>query len=91
MDKKDKTMGPYTRSLMPKENNNWINVKDKIPEDGKKVLMYVSKKVFKTDPPEYEIYTGDYRKAEPWTISSNFAFDMGEVLYWMELPEEPNE
>lgn len=73
--------------------NDWISVKDKKPEDGVFVLVFLSLK----DPDfRSEIAVGWWIDPKEWDREEegrwciwDYDSDEFEVLYWMPLPEEP--
>ena len=60
----------------------WISVKDRLPEKGEEVLVFDTR----------ENWTGFawLRPDETWTsLGFDFPFDLGEVTHWMPLPQSP--
>jgi hypothetical protein len=59
------------------QDNGWISVKDRMPEEGVDVLVYLNRKGVDVDFVDRE--------------SGNFFFyhDEGEVTHWQLLPEPP--
>lgn len=64
--------------------SGWISVKDRLPETDDEVLMYTSWGGY---------YIGRYSYHEPdvWSSEEIYAYDDGEISYWMPLPEPPKE
>ena len=71
------------------KNSEWISVKDKLPEQGKNVLVYIERNAYRFDEiiRKREIAIG-------WHMEGRWHVDgcSGVVgLYWQELPEPPKE
>lgn len=59
----------------------WISVKDRLPEEGEKVLSYLQ---------DYDEYKIDYIIEFPEPIwACVLERDQNHVTHWMELPESP--
>ena len=59
-------------------DNGWISVKDRMPEEGVDVLVYLNRKDADVDFVDRE--SGNF-----------FYYDEGEVTHWRPLPEPPKE
>lgn len=57
----------------------WVAVKDALPEMSKNVLIFTDKG---------EQHVGRYR-GNFWIIGNLFSFDIGEPVFWSQLPEPP--
>lgn len=71
------------------KRNEWVSVKDKLPELGKNVLVYIERNAYRFDEiiRKREIAIG-------WHMEGRWHVDgcSGVVgLYWQELPEPPKE
>lgn len=62
-------------------NNEWISVKDRLPEIGKKVLAYRPSMY-------YEFIQTIYHGSEMWENGYDIKGDMV-ITHWMPLPEPP--
>lgn len=62
----------------------WINVKDKVPQDLEEVLFTDKKEVFKG----YRI-SSDIDGWFSWCTTGDFV--IYDTIYWMPLPEPPKE
>lgn len=60
------------------QDNGWISVKDRMPEEGVDVLVYLNRKGADVDFVDRE--SGNF-----------FYYDEGEVTHWRPLPEPPKE
>ena len=58
------------------QNNEWVSVKDRMPEEGVDVLVYLNRKSADVDFVDRE--SGNF-----------FYYDEGEVTHWRPLPEPP--
>jgi len=75
------------------DNMDWISVKERMPNDGERVLVWNNKQ----GEPTLQVYNKDY---ECWDTEDgdDFDFQVGAVCgngekiveYWMPLPEKPN-
>lgn len=70
-----------------KDAIQWISVKDRLPEEGEKVLIYT-----KTDITTFGLYTKNYGfgKREGFECGDGFMW-MNTSSHWMPLPEPPEE
>ena len=71
------------------KNNEWVSVKDKLPEQGKNVLVYIERNAYRFDEiiRKREIAIG-------WHIDGRWHVDgCSKVVgfWWQELPEPPKE
>ncbi len=83
------------------ENNmEWISVKDRMPEEGKDVLLYgklehqedfdIHKAVFHKDVDvNDEINKKRYSESQFW--EADWGYDFDKVTHWMPLPKPPEE
>ena len=76
-------------ALREMRRNTWVSVKDKLPEQGKDVLVYIERNAYRFDEVirKREIAIG-------WHIEGRWHVDgCSKVvgLYWQELPELPKE
>ena len=62
----------------------WISIKDRLPEVGKRVLVYTEMNVIRID--RLRLIKNGKRKAATWESSLYV-----EVTHWMPLPEPPKE
>lgn len=62
------------------KNVGWISVKDQMPPDAQKVLVYDK---------NYGITTGDFDGNEWFMCCDEFEITMGLVTHWMPLPQRP--
>ena len=78
-----------------KADNDWISVKDRLPEDDRTVLAVKQLKDGRRDMclarciPNYECYDVETRsiiKKPYWVCGGN-----NNIIYWMPLPEQPKE
>lgn len=70
------------KSVKPVESpvsDKWISVKDRLPEVGKRVLVY-RKNIKMSSTDQYDAFPGD-----------RFSFHYSEVTHWMPLPAAPGE
>ena len=68
--------------------NNWISVKDRLPEGNNMVLVCVNG-TYKNITFKNAIQIADYSKDEGWIIDGYFDFKRPKIDYWMPLPEPP--
>lgn len=69
----------------------WISVKERLPEDGESILMIVSGKP-KDNITLIGVYAiGDYSDDEGWIVDEYPEWENPNVIYWMPLPEPPDE
>lgn len=70
--------------------NEWISVKDKLPDYGEEVLAILSGR-----PNEFVTLMEAYMLAayypEAWFVDEYPDWDDAQVSYWMPLPEPPKE
>ena len=64
---------------------DWIKIKDKKPEFGKRVLVYAEGENVVISRLETDV---EYR--ETWHDDDHNTFNSDTVKYWMELPNIPN-
>lgn len=65
--------------LPPHTEKKWINISDRLPKEGKRVLVFGDDGVF----------SGCYRGENSWHCYED-GYISG-VTHWMELPQEPKE
>ncbi len=67
----------------------WISVKDRLPKNKQRILMYCIREFVNDEPIVIGHYqTGDYENF----ISTCFVEDeMSDITHWMPLPEPPNQ
>lgn len=73
----------YVMEAWNRRSSDWISVKDRLPEEGENILIFVND--LKSEPVQADVcyYDGD----EAWLDSGyNFGSD---VPYWMPLPKPP--
>jgi len=65
------------------QKKSWISVKDRLPEDGESILIFVNDSRY--EPIQYDVcyYDGD----DAW-LDSGYSFG-SDVTHWMPLPEPP--
>lgn len=68
--------------VLPEQESGWINCKDRMPEDLKKVLFYNDSK---------EICCGFYNSDYNWWQSGSGVIKDSFVTHWMFLPPPPLE
>jgi hypothetical protein len=72
--------------------NNWISVKDRLPEEDIAVLVYGQ---VLNDPPDVigvrRRYNGDQEWKYTWESEDGFIYREDDVTHWMPLPEPPKE
>lgn len=61
------------------------------PEPNTDVLVVLLRKKFADDPQERERHVGHRSTNNFWIIGGHFGFDMGEVLYYQEMEEIPED
>ena len=61
------------------------------PEPDKDVLLVMLRKQFADDPREKERHVGHRSKNDMWIIGGHFGFDMGDILYYQEIEEIPED
>ena len=71
--------------------NEWISVKDRLPESDELVLVLVDGKPTRniTLVGAYEL--ANYDKEEGWFLEMWPEWEGAKVTYWMPLPEPPKE
>lgn len=68
--------------------NNWISVKDKLPEDGLGVLVVVSGE-YQNITFEMALELANYIKNYGWIIEAYPEWDNPKVTHWQHLPQAP--
>ena len=68
--------------------NNWISVKDRLPEDGESVLACVNG-IWGNITFENAIQIATYSEKEGWIIEGFVEFENPKIEYWKPLPEPP--
>ena len=71
--------------------NKWISVKDAVPDTDREVLVIVNGMAGKKVKFVNAIMIGLFDKAEGWILEDWPEVTHFEVLYWMDLPELPEE
>jgi hypothetical protein len=76
--------------------NNWISVKDRLPEMGHDVLVKYSRLYAlacrtKLEPPKLPPPQFNNVERWYWDFGDNYMKDGDKVTHWMELPEMPEE
>ena len=61
------------------------------PEAGQDVLVVILRKKFGDDPQERERHVGHRNTNGFWVVGGHFGFDMGDILYYQEMEEIPEE
>lgn len=69
----------------------WINVRDKMPEDGENVLVCVSGKPKTNITLDHSYEFGAYIEDEGWIIESYPEWEDPTVTHWMPPPEPPED
>ena len=64
-------------------SNSWISVKDRLPEDGKVVLVAMPKGTVTLG--------GLHTKTQTWDVFLDMAIWTAQPTHWMPLPEAPEE
>lgn len=72
----DKKIALLTAIDALEQDNDWISVKDRMPEEGVDVLVYLNRKSADVDFVDRE--SGNF-----------FYYDEGKVTHWRPLPEPP--
>lgn len=80
-------LAEWLEELQRYKERAWISVKDRLPEEGEKVLIYT-----KTDITTFGLYTKNYGfgKREGFECGDGFMW-MNTSSHWMPLPEPPEE
>lgn len=68
----------------------WISVKDRLPKDGEPVIVIVSGKVGNITLVD-AIELADFSLDEGWILEMWPEWEDPKVIYWMPLPEPPEE
>lgn len=75
-----------------KAAQQWISVKDRLPEEDVAVLIYGQ---ILNDPPDIlgvrRRYNGDQVWKHTWESENDFIYQEDDVTHWMPLPEPPKE
>lgn len=71
--------------MNPKNNDGWISVKDKLPDNYLSVLLF--------DAPDREIFIGYMDARGEFQLEGySYEYSLGcHFTYWMPLPEPPKE
>lgn len=72
----DRKIALLTAIEVLEQDNEWISVKDRMPEEGVDVLVYLNRKGADVDFVDRE--SGNF-----------FYYDEGEITHWRPLPELP--
>lgn len=77
-----------TSALQPVDP--WISCKDRLPEPGRKVLVFVQRRGLKDADGELQQHVGHMmHNGSTWIIGNYFSYDMGEPIAWKELGPNP--
>ena len=71
--------------------NNWISVKDRLPEEHKVVLCIVNGKPETNITLRNAYQLGSWNKTEGWIIEEYPVWEDAVVSWWQPLPEPPEE
>ena len=70
----------------------WIHIEERLPENGKDVLVLVKKEKKKLKPAKKYIRVGKrLSERNIWIVGDGFGYNLGKVTHWMPLPELPED
>ena len=72
---------------MTKQNNGWISVDERLPEEGKDVLICVQG--FDTSPIIDIAWLDNGASDTLCRVGSQYGFDIEDVTHWQSLPQPP--
>ena len=63
--------------------NKWISVKDRLPIEGKNVLVFIPYK-------KVNLHYVSYLEANKWYVPDRLGrYELSDVTHWLPLPEPP--
>lgn len=74
---------------MTKQNNGWISIDERLPEEGKDVLIYVPG--FDTSPIIDIAWLDNGANGALCLVGSQYGFDIEDVTHWQPLPQPPED
>ena len=71
--------------------NEWISVKDRLPEDEDSLVLAVANGKYKNVQLINAVMLAEYNHKEGWILELYPEWETPDVTYWMPLPEPPEE